>query len=81
MAARPLPDVHQFLRDRRQREINILNFMAKEQKQTFSDSIHWDRPAVRMTDKGKKQVVYGEASGNGKQVNYSTGHKQREESD
>jgi len=79
----PLPDVHQFLRDRRQNEISIFNFMAEEQEQMFSDNRHRGRPAVDMNDKGKKQAVSGEASGSGsgKRGGYSAGHNQGEEPD
>jgi uncharacterized membrane protein YgcG len=66
-AAMPLPDVHQFLGNQRQREIQIWDFMANEQEEMSSDPRNWDRPAVHMseTDRKKKQAVSGEASGSG----------------
>jgi len=60
-----LPDVHQFLRNQRQTAINVWDFMAVEQQEMADDPRHWDRPAVHITDKGKKQAVSGEASGSG----------------
>ena len=55
--------------------------MAKEQEEMFSEPIYLDRPAVHMTDKGKKQAVSGEASGSRRRAGYSAGNKQKEEPD
>ena len=64
-AARSLPDVHQILRNQRQTAINVWDFIAVEQQEMAVDPRHWDRSAVHITDKGKKQAVSGEASGSG----------------
>ena len=64
-AARALPDVHKFLMDRHQNAVHIWDFMTEEQEQMSKNPKHWDRPAIHMTDKGKKHAVSREASGSG----------------